>query len=139
MRTHEFASYLVVLARLLRRGPNIDLREAHRMNSLFFTVPTSSHRPSRQPQALRKEDIPVALNALLALSTIDKRDWADLIQDLGLPIVIRPRDASRDLLGKVLTLLEKDPHARDALTASVKSKSTRASPELMRALSSLLK
>jgi len=134
MRTHELARYLVQLARMLRRSPDLDLKDT-RPSNLFLATPNRSVKG----QSLRKDDIPVALSALLALSSIDKRVWAELIFDLNLPIQIRPRDASRDLLGKVLTLLEKDPVARTMLTHSVKLKSTRASPELVRALSTLLK
>ena len=134
MRTHEFARHLVQLARILRRSPDIELQDTRPANLLL-----SSQRRMQKDSALRKDDIPVALSALLALSSIDKRDWADLISELRLPIAIRPRDASRDLLGKVLALLEKDPIARHMLADRVRSKNTRASPELMRALSTLLR
>jgi hypothetical protein len=135
MRAYEFSNYLTKLAKLLKEGPDFDLDElqfqsAFRRNVQRHLLPNEGH-PNR-------DDLPVALSALLSLSSIDKREWAMLIGDLGLPIEIRARDASRDLLGKVLNLLEKDPHSRNALMKRVKSRQSRASPELVRALSSLL-
>jgi hypothetical protein len=136
MRTHELSRYLIRLARLLRQGPNLDLDFAT-WESLRFGEPARRMREKAAP--LGRNDLPVALSALLALSSIDKRDWAELISEMGLKIQIRPRDASRDLLGKVLRVLEHDPIARRNLTDNAKSRRSRASPELVRALSTLLK
>lgn len=133
MRAHEFASYLSKLSRILKQGPDFDFDQMHEVDSF--------HRhANRRMQSERGaiENLPVALDALLSLSRIDKGEWAKFILELGLPIAVRPRDASRDLLGKVLRLLEQDPDARERLTRRVKHSSERASPELMRALSSLL-
>jgi hypothetical protein len=133
MRAHEFASYLTKLAKILKEGPNFDFDEMHEVGSFYRYG--AQQKSSKKEQS---ENLPIALNALLSLSSIDKNEWAKLIFDLGLPIEIRSRDASRDLLGKVLKLLGQDPEARDRLTRKVKHSGDRASPELMRALSSLL-
>lgn len=133
MRAHEFASYLTKLARILKEGPNFDFDEMHEIGSFYRY--SAQQRITKREQS---ENLPVALNALLSLSSIDKKEWTNLIMELGLPIEVRGRDASRDLLGKVLKLLEQDPEARDRLSRRVRHSSDRASPELMRALSSLL-
>lgn len=133
MRAHEFATYLTKLSRILKQGPDFDFDRMQDIDSFYRSA-------DRRMKSERKslENLPVALDALLSLSRIDKTEWGNLIQELGLPIDIRPRDASRDLLGKVLKILEKDVDARERLTRRAKFSSEKASPELMRALSSLL-
>jgi hypothetical protein len=125
MYSHELADALRKLAAILKAGPDVELNELQLSGSFS---PTAKQR--------KREDLPIALNALLSLSLVDKKEWALLIEELGLKIQIRPRDASRDLLGKVLKALEADPHARLQLTA--KAKTAQSSPQLARALSALL-
>ncbi len=133
MRAHEFANYLTKLARILKQGPDFDFEQMHEVDSF------SRYTDQKMQMSYGKsENLPLALEALLSLSRFDRSAWKDLILELGLPIEIRPRDASRDILGKVLRLLEIDPEARERLTRRTKHSSERASPELMRALSSLL-
>jgi hypothetical protein len=130
MLTHELAEALRKLAAALKRGPNVDVGQISLMEDFFA--------PSRRPRP-RTEDLPLALNALLSLSRFDKYEWMDLIEALGLPIQVRARDASRDILGKVLKVLEQEPGAREQLERHVKAQRASASPELARALSSLLR
>lgn len=131
MKTHELAEALKLFATMLKRGPNIDVEDLA-ISDRFSTDTPSSRKRS-------KNDLPVALSALLSLSRIDKREWIELITDLGLGLEISPRDSSRDVVGKVLRLLEKDANARNLLAKRVQSKQAQASPELMNALSSLLR
>lgn len=130
MRTHELAQALKELASVLKRGPNVELGE--------ISVPTDLLGVSRGSNKRSKDDLPIALSALLSLSSVDKSEWVELVKDLGLNIEIRSRDASRDIVGKVLQLLAAQPEARDLLQSRVKSKGTSGSPELAKALSSLL-
>jgi hypothetical protein len=133
MRAHEFAQHLIKFAKLLRNGPDFELDDISFPSPIFRRAERLSISKSRP-----SDDLPVALSALLSLSRFDKQEWISLIQDIGLPIEIRPRDASRDILGKVLRVLEDDPTSRELLNNRVRSTSTKASPELMRALGSLL-
>lgn len=130
MHTHELAEALRKLATFLKRGPDIDMADI----SMLF----GSNSPSGRAESKSKDDLPIALSALLRLSRVDKNEWIELIRDLGLHIEVRPRDASRDILGKVLKLLESEPEARDRLQRRVRNKEAHGSPELARALSSLL-
>lgn len=130
MQTHELAEALKKLAVFLKRGPNIDI------NDLSLLLGMSS--PILKSESRSKDDLPIALSALLKLSRVDKNDWIELIKELGLHIEVRPRDASRDILGKVLKVLESEPDARDRLQRRVRNKEAHGSPELARALSSLL-
>lgn len=136
MKSHEFARHLMHLAKLLRRGPDIELADA---TPDLFSTGASIRRDSRTGQFLNRDDIPLALNALLSLSSIDKREWANLIRELNFPIEVTSSQSTRDVVGKLLTFLEHEPAARDILSRRVKSKSARGSPELLRALNALLK
>lgn len=133
MKTHDFAEALKKLASALKKAPNLDLDDMESFSHLL------SDRPPRPPT--QPEDIPWALNALLSLSQVDRREWIQLATDLGLSLDIRARDASRDILGKVLRALEAQPEARSLLESRARNapvKATGSSPELARALSSLL-
>lgn len=124
MKSHDLANALQTLARLLKAAPDAELSE--------LTVTTSKSLRSSQ-------EIAVNLDTLISLSTIDKSKWAELIADYGFPIEIRPRDASRDVLGKLFSYLEQNPLAREKLKANPNRESGKASPELLRALNTLLK
>lgn len=124
MRTHELAKALRTLAYVLEQSPNTVLEQV--------AITTVS-------QKMDNSQIAVSLSTLVELSRVDKKQWIAFIRELGFPIETRPRDASRDILGKLLNYLETDETAREKLKTSVASKGSEASPELMRALSSLLR
>ena len=124
MKTHELASALSALAQILRSGPDVELENFR--NQL-----------TRDKPPLDKEALAVNLATLAELSRVDRRQWQALVEENHFPIEIRPRDASRDILGKLLRYLEEQPSAREALRRTAKS-TTRTSPELMRALTSLM-
>lgn len=125
MKTHDVANALTLLATILRRGPNEDLED-------FSTAKIRRQRPDTA-------NIPVALSTLVALSTVDKHQWQAVIAEYGFPIEIRPRDASRDILGKLLNYLEENPDARKRLRTTAPTSRSDISPELMTALQHLLK
>jgi len=124
MKTHEMAKQLSALARALRAGPNVELE------SVRIEEPAS-----------RKVDaaaVPVALSTLAMLSEFGKEEWLAFISEHNLPIDVRPRDAARDILGKLLKYLVQNPHVRNQLThAPGKDRSTTSS-ELRRTLQMLL-
>lgn len=124
MKTHELAKVLRTLASVLEKSSNVRLEEA------TITTPSSK---------MNSHQISVSLSTLVELSRVDKRQWAAFVEDLGFPIGIRPRDASRDILGKLLKYLEENETAREKLKSKAASRGSEASPELMKALSSLLK
>ena len=126
MKTHELARALTLLSRILKSGPNVDLKE----------LDLSSHESIKKSG---NADIELGLSTLVSLSRVDKQQWLSIIDDYGFPIEVRKRDASRDILGKLLRYLEKTPEARKRLADGAKEKSTQASPELLRALEVLIK
>jgi len=120
VKTHDLAKGLTQLSNVLRAGSNIEIEELS-VTSLF------------------EKEVVVNLKTLVALSDLDKQYWSGLIQNYGFPIKIRPRDASRDIIGKLIAYLSKNPESLDILQEDINRGSGKASPELMRALSSLLK
>lgn len=125
MKTHKIAKILSDLAQALRTAPDQTLEEL---------TSGGQHRLPLDPAS-----IPVALSTLVALADVDKAQWQSLIQECRFPIDIRPRDASRDILGKLLKHLEQNPEARNRLTNATPRGRSETSPELMRALQFLLK
>jgi anion-transporting ArsA/GET3 family ATPase len=92
-----------------------------------------------QQKELQPKEIKIGLSHLVALSRVDKGQWKALIEEYSFPITIRPRDASRDILGKLLKYLEQNAEAREKLSQSTASSPRKASPELLKALASLMK
>lgn len=126
MNAHELATALQTLAKILRSGPNVQLDELEITSSKFL---------ERGPS----NSIAVNLSTLASLARIDKAQWLSFINENGFPIPVRPRDASRDILGKVLSYLEENAEAWEKMKEKALKKSGQASPELMRALSFLLR
>lgn len=124
MKTHELAKGLEQLAEFLRSQRNIELRQL-------------SAAANRQKE-LGTSDIAVNLSTLAALSRIDKQQWLKFIYEYGLPIDVRPRDASRDLIGKVLRYLDENKSAQKKLLSKSRRGEQQVSPELMKALDVLL-
>jgi hypothetical protein len=124
MKSHELAKHLRTLARLLDEMPNDQIEDVN-------------FRARRPPPD--SADIPVALSTLVSLSEFDKTQWENLIKDFGFPISVRPRDASRDVIGKLLRHLESNPDARRKVVIRARESRSQTSPELMRALDLLLK
>lgn len=126
MKTHELGRALRVLADVLLAGPDLTLKEVR---------VESSSLPSSHTSA----SIAVNLSTLASLSRVDKRQLTALIREYNLPIEVRPREASRDILGKLLNYLEESPAARDRLRYRAEDSARTSSPELARALQTLLK
>lgn len=124
MKTHDLARALRLAADLLKAGPNVPLEEVR-------IVSSDDHGSTGE--------IAVNLSTLASLSRIDRKQWLAFILEYNLPIEVRPRDASRDILGKLLRYLEEDAAARERLKQKASSTIRQGSPELLKALQSLLK
>jgi len=125
MNTHDAARVLSQLATALRSAP-----------SQSFDELSEGGRRKVDEQSV---DVPRALSMLVALSHFDKMQWLQVAEDLKLPVDIRPRDASRDIMWKILRYLESNPEARTRLTNSAARTRSQTSPELAQALDFLLK
>lgn len=124
MNTHQLARILRLFARELLLAPAIEVSEL-------------STRIGGDSLKLRDSSMNLSLGTLTELSSVDKAQLTALIRDAELPIPLRPRDASRDILGKLLRYLQRNPTAKERLKRAVTRTGT-ASPELTRALRALL-
>lgn len=130
MKSHDFAKQLALMSKVLKSGPNVELED----------LDISRVNPSPSDMAkVRIDDIPQALNMLVGLNNVQKQDWIDLIRDYGFEIEIRPRDANRDIYGKLLKFLSDNPTARQRLLSKKGRHQASVSPELTDALNLLLK
>jgi len=124
VKTHELAKALEIMARVLKGTPDVPLQELSLVS------------PRRRPESA---EIPLALSTLVGLAEIDKAQWLEFIRANGFSIDVRPRDASRDVVGKLLRYLEQSPEARRKITTVAERSKLQTSPELQKALDFLLK
>lgn len=123
MKTHDLAKALTQLAKLLRTLPNQDL------DDLGSTLSKSGWG--------RSVDIGISLSALASLSKFNKSDWEKIAHDFELPVDLRPRDAARDVMGKILNYLAENDAERERI--AMKSRVATDEPsELSNALTFLL-
>lgn len=127
MDTYELANVLNKLAKVLKAWPKVEIDDLSEMISY----------KSKKDMGYKK--IKTNLHHLVALSRVDKQKWIDIIEEYKFLVEIRPRDSSWDVLGKLLRYLEKTPEAREKIKRIVAYDTGKASPELLKALSSLLK
>lgn len=123
MKTHDLAKALTQLSKLLRTLPNQDLEDLSSMISKSASGPSA--------------DVGVSLSALASLSKFSKSDWEKVARDFDLPVDLRPRDAARDVMGKILTYLAENDAERKRV--AMKSRVATDQPsELSNALKFLL-
>jgi hypothetical protein len=126
MKTHQVATALEQLARILRQGPNV-------------TLETTRLQTKKEQAELSLGGMAVNLSTLASLSRLKKQQWQEVIEHYHLPVTVKSADSVRDLLGRLLGYLEKDDAARERLSQAVRGDPSAPSPELMRALQFLLK
>lgn len=131
MKTHELSRALMSLAKILKIGPDIDVDD---WSILSNVKPQTGHGAS-----LKEDDIPMALYTLVKLNDVSKSQWLSLIKDFDIDVEIRPRDANRDIVGKILSYLASNPKARENLLKTSSKKNVSESTELANALNLLLK
>lgn len=123
MKTHDLAKALLLLAKALRAGPNIELDK--------LTIgPILSEEASVEAA--------LSLTTLLDLSRFQKHEWVKLIEQHQLPILVSRKDSARNVIGKIVAYLEEHPEALEEVKQSTRHRAA-ASPELLKAFSSLLK
>ena len=120
MKTHALARQLTALARALRNLPDMEVDGLKNL------------------QSGSDSNIALGLSTLTSLSTIDKSEWLEFIHLNNIPVEIRPRDASRDIIGKIMTYLQENEDARQRIARAATEQKSSVSPELQRAFSILL-
>lgn len=123
MKTHDLAKALTALSKVLRSLPNQELES--------FSKEIENFNSSKVG------DVGISLSTLAAFSKYGKNDWQNVIYDFDLPIEIRPRDAARDVMGKILSYLAENDAERERV-ARKNSQMSKGSSELSNALSFLL-
>lgn len=116
MKTHSLAKALRILADVLEASDNTDV------SNLSTIVDVRKEQHSKQ--------VAINLKTLHSLSKISKKEWVQLIQDFNFEIEVKPRDSSRDIIGKVLKYLDNNPGALGLLKN--KSKNTLGEPSPLR-------
>ncbi|MEY8215889.1 MAG: hypothetical protein RPR97_15570 [Colwellia sp.] len=129
MKSYDFAKQLSVMAKILKQGPNVELED------LEYSTFTNVSSPSFK---IEQSDVPKALSMLVGLNGVSKAQWINLINDYEFPIELRQRDATRDIIGKLLKFLSQNEEARDRLSGKKIRKNASSSSELADALSILL-
>jgi len=135
MKTHDLADTLTLLAKLLRNSPNTEVES-------FSIAPKE-----RKPKETTVKEVPMreapasatALSSLVAFSTFNKQQWSELIKNYSIPIEIKSTYSSRDIMGKIMNYFAENSEAKNTLIHKLESQNEKASPELMRALSVLLR
>lgn len=128
MKTREVSKVLYTLARLLDTCPNMEIDQA---------IGRVEKAPKNKQMS--SEALVVNISTLLKLSAIDKQQWLDFAKSNGISLELRPRDASRDVLGKIFKYLENNPEALAKIERRVESVSPTISVELANALRLLMR
>lgn len=123
MKTHDLSKALTHLAKLLKSLPNQDIGD------LGSTLSKSASGPST--------DVGISLSALASLSKFNKSDWEKIAREFELPVDLRPRDAARDVMGKILTYLAENDAERERVAMKARVATDEPS-ELSNALRFLL-
>ena len=129
MTTHDLARALSLLARMLKSGPSVELKD--------WKGPEGADAdPGRNGSSAANKGL--ALNVLLELSRYSKSQWRNLFDEWKLPVDIRPSDSVRDLVGRLLNYLDDNPDVAERIRNNPAEKATKASPELAKILSILV-
>lgn len=126
MKTHDLAKALGQLSKLLKSLPNQDVSKL-----------SEGSIAGRAPLEANSSNVGVSLSVLASLSKYEKSDWQRVIHDFKLPIEIRPRDASRDIMGKIIAYLAENERERQRV-ARESAQGIQGGSELSSALKFLL-
>lgn len=135
MKTHELAKALNHLSRILRAGPNVELEN---LVNLSTHVGSSTSGRAKKPIKKEETDRGAALALLAEMSKYSKSELLNLADFYGIPIEIRPADAVRDVLGKILKYIQDNPSVQDRLVVVNESYSIDDAPPLAKALAILM-
>lgn len=122
MKTHAMAKSLRILADILEATPNTELNKDITLN---------------KENSLKASEVAVSLQTLLKLSKFNKKDWVRLVKEYNFNIEIKDRFSSRDIIGKILAYLDKNPEAIDKMKRKSSKERENDSP-LMKALDLLV-
>jgi hypothetical protein len=133
MNTHELAKELNTLARALRLGPEVELEE---LGSYISDRPKSEPRQAGLLDSHKKR---INLDEILTLAQLTKSDMLNFVSQSNIPVILRARDSGWDVLGKIIRYFSTNRNELQRIRNKYYHGTSKASDELLRALSSLLK
>lgn len=131
MKTHDLSKALNHLSRVLRAGPNVELED-------LVNLSTYVDRPRTTKPVPDQSDKGAALALLAQIASYNKRELADLISFLGIPVEIKNTDSVRDLLGRTLKFIHENPSVQNRLASSGSDRQANSASPLARALAILM-
>lgn len=134
MKAYELAKALNSLSRILRAGPNVEVEDIGNLS-----VHSSAPRPIVRKKISEETTVSekgTALALLAEMATYNKTELLELASELGIPMQVRPADAVRDVLGKMLRHIQENPNFKSRLVHA--SPDTPEASRLARALAILM-
>jgi tRNA G10 N-methylase Trm11 len=106
--THQLAKQLRLLASLLQSGPDVPMQELRSI----LDLKSLSYGVSNRERGF--------FSALDSLGKVSKRDLVEFIQANGIPLDFRSRDATRDILDKLIRFISEHPEAQKRLKKRIR-------------------
>jgi hypothetical protein len=130
MKTHDLAKSLNYLSRVLRAGPNIELEEMVNLSTYVDSRP--------QRSGSDEVDRGAALVLLSEMANYNKKELIEVAHALKIPLEVRPADAVRDVLGKILKYISENPSVKERLAGPAASPESAKVSSLAKALAILM-
>lgn len=137
MKTHELAKALTQMSRVLKAGPNIEFEELTNLSTYLSAKKPARSAPRKAVDA-SITDQGAGLALLAQMANYKKQDLIGLAEALDIPLEIRPADAVRDVLGKILKYINDNPEVKERLGQTDTHRMPEATSSLTQALSLLM-
>jgi hypothetical protein len=137
MKTHELAKALTQLSRVLKAGPNIEFEELTNL-STYLTSKKPTRTASKKPVDTTLAEQGAGLALLAQMANYKKQDLVALAEALDIPLALRPADAVRDVLGKMLKYINENPDVKKRLGQTEDKAIPESASSLAKALSILM-
>ncbi|NOD45900.1 hypothetical protein GS624_01095 [Ruegeria sp. HKCCD5849] len=137
MKTHELAKALTQLSRVLKAGPNIEFEELTNLSTYLSAKKPPRSVPKKAVEASTTEQ-GAGLALLAQMANYKKQDLIALADVLEIPLEIRPADAVRDVLGKILKYINENPEVKERLSQTDSRQIPESTSSLAQALSILM-
>lgn len=137
MKTHELAKALTQLSRVLKAGPNIEFEELTNLSTYLSAKRPARSAPKKAVDASVTEQ-GAGLALLAQMANYKKQDLIELAEALDIPLEIRPADAVRDVLGKILKYINDNPEVKNRLGQTNTRQMPESTSSLTQALSILM-
>lgn len=128
MKTHDIALILEEIAQIINKESysKIDIPILkNTLNELQNLLKKNSNIECDDARIVRKnDDVASNLKSLISLSNYSKQEWLSIIDEFQLKIELNSRASTRDIVGKVLSYIEKNPESLKRAKKSTQNKKT---------------